>query len=71
MTSGIYLMHESFVASWDILVRYVPQGMPDSAPELDKFGWMMLPAGEVKVLYSIVGTTDGVSMTAVTEKMHR
>ena len=45
--------------------------MPDSAPELVKFGWMMLPAGEVKVLYSIVGTTDGVSMTAVTEKMHR
>ena len=47
------------------------QGLPDSAPEVVKFGWMMLHVREVKVPYSIVGTMDGALITAATVKMHR
>ena len=47
------------------------QDLPDSAPEVVKFGWMMLHVREVKVLYSIVGTMDGALTTAATVKMHR
>ena len=65
------MTHESFVASLDFLVRLVLQGMPDSALEVVKFGWMMLHVREVKVRYSIVGTMDGVLITAATMKMHR
>ena len=65
------MTHESFVASLDFLVRLVLQGMPDSALEVVKFGWMMLHVREVKVPYSIVGTMDGVLITAATMKMHR
>ena len=65
------MTHESFVASLDFLVRLVLQGMPDSALEVVKFGWMMLYVREVKVPYSIVGTMDGVLITAATMKMHR
>ena len=65
------MTHESFVASLDFLVRLVLQGMPDSALEVVKFGWMMLHVREVKVPYSIVGTMDGVVITAATMKMHR
>ena len=65
------MTHESFVASLDFLVRLVLQGMPDSALEVVKFGWMMLHVREVKVPYSIVGTMDGVPITAATMKMHR
>ena len=64
------MTHESFVASLDFLVRLVLQGMPDSALEVVKFGWMMLHVREVKVPYSIVGTMDGVLITAATMKMH-
>ena len=39
-----------FVASLDILALLVPQGLPDSAPEVVKFGWIMLHAREVKEL---------------------
>ena len=65
------MTHESFVASLDFLVRLVLQGMPDSAREVVKFGWMMLHVREVKVLYSIVDTMDGALTTAATVKMHR
>ena len=65
------MTHESFVASLDFLVRLVLQGMPDSALEVVKFGWMMLHVREVKVPYSIVGTMDGVLIIAATMKMHR
>ena len=65
------MTHESFVDSLDFLVRLVLQGMPDSALEVVKFGWMMLHVREVKVPYSIVGTMDGVLITAATMKMHR
>ena len=65
------MTHESFVASLDFLVRLVLQGMPDSALEVVKFGWMMLHVREVKVPYSIVGTMDGALITAATMKMHR
>ena len=47
------------------------QGLPDSAPEVVKFGWIMLHVREVKVPYSIVGTMDGALITAATVKMHR
>ena len=70
MIPGIYLTRELFVASLDILVRLVPQDLPDSEPEVVKFGWMMLHARGVKVLFSIVCTADGAPITAVTAKMH-
>ena len=49
----------------------MPQGLPDLGPEVVKFGWMMLHARGVKVLFSIVCTVDGAPITAVTAKMHR
>ena len=60
-----------FVASLDILALLVPQGLPISAQEVVKFGWMMLHAREMKVPYTIVGTANGVSITVITVKMHR
>ena len=71
MTPGIYMTPELFVVNLAFLVWLVLQGMPDSAPEVVKFGWMMLHVREVKVPYSIVGTMDGVLITAATMKMHR
>ena len=71
MIPGIYLTRELFVASLDILVRLVLQDLPDSGPGVVKFGWMMLHAWGVKVLFSIVGTVDGAPITAATAKMHR
>ena len=71
MTPGIYMTRELFVVNLGFLVRLVLQGLPDSAPEVVEFGWMMLHAREVKVLLSIVGTMDGVLITATTVKMHR
>ena len=38
MTPGIYMTRKLFVASLDFLEREVPQGLPDSAPEVDEFG---------------------------------
>ena len=70
MIPGIYLTRELFVASLDILVRLVPQDLPDSGPEVVKFGWMMLHVRGVKVLFSIVCTVDGAPITAATAKMH-
>ena len=52
-------------------MRLVLQDLPDSGPEVVKFGWMMLRAWGVKVLFSIVGTVDGAPITAATAKMHR
>ena len=71
MIPGIYMTRELFVASLDILVQLVLQDLPDSVLEVVKFGWMMLLARGVKVLFSIVGTMDGALITAPTEKMHR
>ena len=71
MIPGIYMTRKLFVASLDILVRLVLQDLPDSVLEVVKFGWMMLLARGVKVLFSIVGTMDGALITAPTEKMHR
>ena len=71
MTPGIYMTRELFVVNLAFLVWLVLQGLPDSAPEVVKFGWMMLHVREVKVLYSIVGTMDGALITAATMKMHR
>ena len=71
MTPGIYMTRELFVVNLGFLVRLVPQDLPASAREVVKFGWMMLHAGEVKVLYSIVDTMDGALTTAATMKMHR
>ena len=71
MTPGIYMTRELFVVNLAFLVWLVLQGMPASAPEVVKFGWMMLHVREVKVPYSIVGTMDGVLITAATMKMHR
>ena len=50
MTPGIYMTRELFVVNLGFLVRLVPQGLPDSAPEGVKFGWTMSHALEVKVL---------------------
>ena len=71
MTSGIYMTRELFVVNLGFLVRLALQGLPGSAPEVVKFGWMMSHVREVKVLYSIVGTMDGALITAATVKMHR
>ena len=49
MIPGIYLTRELFVASLAILVRLVPQDLPDLGPEVVKFGWTMLHVREVKV----------------------
>ena len=49
MTPGIYMTRELFVVNLGFLVRLVLQGLPDSAPEVVEFGWMMLHAREVKV----------------------
>ena len=71
MTPGIYMTRELFVVNLGFLVRLVLQGLPGSAREVVKFGWMMLHVWEVKGLYSIVGTMDGALTTAATVKMHR